>query len=88
MILDKDYFLDRAGIVTDDPQKKFKLFGRKGQLVPDSIASKVGIGAQVKPAANKAETPSPELKIEASAEDAVAPAPKPKKKAKAKKKED
>lgn len=88
MILDKDYFLDRAGIVTDDPQKKFRLFGRKGTLVPDSVASRVGIGAQVKPAANKAEAPSPELKIEASAEDAVASAPKPKKKAKAKKKED
>jgi hypothetical protein len=88
MILDKDYFLDRNGIVTDDPQKKFKLFGRKGQMVPDSIASKVGIGGQVRPVANKAETPSPELKIEASAVDAIAPAPKPKKKAKAKRKED
>lgn len=93
MILDKDYFTDREGKITEDPSKKLRLFGRKGQTVPDAIAERVGI--KTKPSSNKATAPSEnkapaeaveplELKIEIKADEPAKP--KAKKKSTKKKK--
>lgn len=82
MILDKDYFTDREGKITEDPSKKLRLFGRKGQTVPDSIAERVGL--KPTPSANKATAPSEnkapaeaveplEIKIEIKAEKPAKP---------------